>query len=84
MNTKGIKFIHDRATPMAIDTMDAAGAAIARAIAQRDERIKAGEPRTTDEAVQFGRHCAWLIGFDHLIDDRIAIREFTDKIVVAE
>lgn len=84
MNTKGIRFVHERTTPMHIDTMEKAAEAIGRAIRERDARIAEGKPLTTDQdPVKFGRHCAWLVGFDHIIDDRKAIRDFVEKIVEA-
>lgn len=81
MNDKGIKFIHERTRPLAVATMDHAAEAIGKELAKRDERAKAGRPLETDAPEQFGRHLAWIVGFDALTEDRAAINHITDKVV---
>lgn len=76
MNQKGIKFIHERSRPLAVDSMDAAGEAILRAL---EKHVKGEFDPLPLES--FARHLAWIIGFDALVEDRAAVREFTDKLV---
>ena len=80
MNEKGIKFIEERTRPLAVATMEHAAEVLAKELQKRDERIGAGKPLKTDTPADFGRHLAWIIGFDTMTDDRAAIHNVVDKV----
>lgn len=72
-NENGVRFIHERTRPLAVDSMDAASEAIAAALAKG--------PSGSPTPEQWARHLAWIIGFDALLDDRKAINKITSLIV---
>lgn len=67
---KGLAFLKDMATPLAVDSMNDAADIIAKELA------RGPSPNITPE--QWARHLAWVIGFDRLIADRKAIRRVVE------
>lgn len=72
-NDEGVRYIHERTRPLAVNSMDDAETTIAKALA------RGPSGNTTPE--QWARHLAWIIGFDALIDDRKAIQSVTKLLV---
>jgi hypothetical protein len=72
-NAKGITFLQRRTRPLEINDIETAGARIAEALEKATN-----EGRPLDATL--GRHLAWLIGFDTLLEDRAAIHNLVDKL----
>lgn len=73
MNDEGVRFIHERCGPLNVNSMDDAATLITKELRRQRER------NTSD--ADLGRHLAWVIGFDTLIEQRNQIRQFTSLIV---
>lgn len=73
LNPEGVRFVHQRSRPLEVYSMEQAGEIIDKAIADAKGKPSIGEG--------IGRHIAWLIGFDTLIDDRTEIQRITSLVV---
>lgn len=73
LNPEGVRFVHQRSRPLDVYSIERAAEVIDKAIADAKE-----EP---PESEGIGRHIAWLIGFDTLIDDRKEIQKLTSLVV---
>lgn len=80
-NDEGVRYIHQRTKPLAVDSMDEAAKQIDVAIKKGLDKQNPVDFFNDEERADYARHLAWIIGFDHLIDDRNAINKITSLIV---
>lgn len=80
-NDEGVRYIHERTRPLAVDSIDEAAKQIDVAIKKGLDRRVPVNFSDADERLAYARHLAWIIGFDALIDDRKAINKITSLIV---
>ncbi len=70
-NQKFVDEVYGLSRPLAVYSMDEAASVIAKALDARRE----------DDNEAFGRHLAWLIGFDALLSDRKRLRDLSSFMV---
>jgi hypothetical protein len=73
LNPAGVRFVHERTEPLAVDSMADAEAVLLKELEKgRDQELDRGA---------WARHLAWIIGFDRLLEDRKAIHQVTSLVV---